>query len=85
MRITPNSGTTILDYVLVSAYAKQDITEMIIDEERDILATSDHVLITLNINLSGPIRMDNYFEPRIMMKHDRNKDCEGHHEPLYRI
>ena len=32
-RITPNSGTTILDYVLASAYAKQDITEMIIEED----------------------------------------------------
>ena len=72
-RITPNSGTTILDYVLVSANAKQDITEMIIDEERDVLSTSDHVLVTVKINLSGPIRMDNYFEPRIIMKHDRNK------------
>ena len=72
-RITPNSGTTILDYVLVSANAKQDITEMIIDEERDVLSTSDHVLVTVKVNLSGPIRMDNYFEPRIIMKHDRNK------------
>ena len=35
--------------------------------------TSDHVLVTVKINLSGPIRMDNYFEPRIIMKHDRNK------------
>ena len=70
-RVTPNLGT-ILDYVLTTKECKEDIPRMMINEDRMILLLSDHVLVSLNIKLSGPITMEKQLEPRVNQE-DSNK------------
>ena len=70
-RVTPNLGT-ILDYVLTTKECKGDIPRMMINEDRMILLLSDHVLVSLNIKLPGPITMEKQLEPRVNQE-DSNK------------